>query len=98
MVWRTALATVVLATGILFTGASNAQTPYPSKPYDQSFWDQIQMDIIKKRLGEQQQNTNQPITQPQNRSCGELFTDCNIAGRPYNVCSQQFDACSASRR
>jgi hypothetical protein len=105
MIWRTALATVVLATGVLLTGATIAQTQSPApvmpnwrQPFDQPSWDEMHRRNLENQMEKPKPGTNRPITQQRNRSCGEMFVDCNAAGRPYNFCSKQLESCTASRR
>ena len=32
------------------------------------------------------------------KDCGQMFVDCNIAGKPYSSCQRQFEACNAAPR
>jgi hypothetical protein len=105
MAWRTALATIILATGVLLTGETMAQTRYPAPvvpdmrpPGGQIYWDETHKRILENKLREQANGLDQPVPQPQERNCGQLFQDCNIAGWSANFCSQQFDLCNASGR
>jgi hypothetical protein len=105
MVWRTALATIALAIGVLLTGETIAQTQYPTpvmpnwrQPFDQPSWDEMHRRNLEKKIVRPNPDPDRLPTQQQNRSCSEIFVDCNAAGRPYNFCSQQLESCTASRR
>jgi hypothetical protein len=54
--------------------------------------------FLRDDSGVEQQFYSQASDIPGKKDCGQMFADCNIAGKPYSYCQQQFEACNAARR
>jgi hypothetical protein len=96
---------LILSVSVIATSPVLAQygPPQSTPPMNQQTFDYMHERNMRNRMGvpqaEQLQSGRSANTAGSCRSqCSQRFVDCNIAGRPYNVCNQLSDRCLATCR